>query len=97
MGKRFTSVQKAQVIDLHLHGGYATRQLAKEFAISRACIQNWLKAYRKNTGTKPLPNNVNRRKVSSGKATKMMMNEIKMQIEVLETFQSELERWDVPE
>ena len=98
MGKRFTSAQKAQIIDLHLNNGYSTRQLVKEFGVSRTCIQNWLRSYREKVGDKPLNNNINKKQISSGKAAKlMMMNEIKMQIEVLETFQNELERWDVPE
>lgn len=98
MGKRFTSAQKAQIIDLHLNVGYSTRQLAKEFGVARATIQNWLRDYRNKTGENPLPNNKNKNNIPLGKASKiMMMNEIQMQIEVLETFQKELERWDVPE
>lgn len=98
MGKRFTSAQKGKIIDLHLHGGYSTRRLSSEFGISRSSIQNWLRTYRAETGETPLANNINKAAIKPGNASKiMMLEEIKMQIEVLETFQKELERWDVPE
>jgi len=98
MGKRFTSAQKAQIMNLHLNGGCSTRHLSSEFGIARATIQNWLRDYREKTGEAPLPNNINKKTASFGNASRIvMMSEIQMQIEVLEAFQKELERWDVLE
>lgn len=84
-----------EIIDKHINHGYSTRLLAQEYGIGRTTIQSWLRAYRTQTGDCPQPQN--RKVVKEANETfikQRMMNELKMQIDVLKSFQKELERWD---
>lgn len=77
MARRFTIIQRNEILDLHLNQGYSTRVLAKEFGIGRTTIQSWLRSYRKETGADPMPNNINGKPETKVQPAKqMMLNEI---------------------
>lgn len=95
MGRHFSQAQRNEVINLHINENYSTRYLAKEFNIARSTIQNWLQAYRLEHCLEPVANNRKGKNQKSFDPSKIMMiKKIKVQIEVLEAFQNELERWD---
>ena len=95
MGRHFSLEQRNKIINLHINQSYSTRRLADEFNSGRTTIQNWLRKYREELNLDPVSST--RESVSHtsvNPARIMMLEEIKMQMEVLETFQKELERWD---
>lgn len=95
MGRHFSQEQRNKIIDLHINQSYSTRRLAEDFNIGRTTIQNWLRKYREELNLDPVsPTREIVSQNSVNPARVMMLEEIKMQMEVLEAFQNELERWD---
>lgn len=97
--KGFSKELKSEILEKHFIKGYSTRLLANEYGVSRASIQNWKKKYIELNGNpdyKPSSKKTQRNtKVVNLKDKDELYKELQMQIDILTSFQKELERWDV--
>jgi transposase len=93
VAKHLTQDERDEILRLHYEEGLSTRYLAETYSISRSAIQNWLRADRRKRAQQRLAG----RKKGSSKEADRLIRELKMYVEVMQTFLQELERWDAPE
>ena len=91
MGKHLLQEERDEIVRRHFEEGWSTRSLAKEYSINRTAIQNWIRAdRRKRAQTKLASGKINSPKKEADK----LIQELRMHVEVMQTFLHELERWD---
>ena len=94
MGRKLDQSTKDEIVRLNLEEGISTRVLAIRFKISRTTVQSCLRNYRKVRNNNDQNSTYKTRKKTLTPKDELV-KQLKMQVDILQSFLKELERWDI--